>query len=43
MPKGILKNGINIENIQPLCRSCNSRKHDRVIDFNQFFGETIKL
>lgn len=30
----LVKGGRNeIKNIQPLCRGCNSRKHDRILDF----------
>lgn len=33
----LVKGGSNyIENIQPLCRVCNSKKHDKIIDFRPF-------
>lgn len=34
----LVKNGTNyIENIQPLCRSCNSKKHTEIIDYRKEF------
>ena len=33
----LIKGGTNnIENLQPLCRVCNSKKHDKIIDFRPF-------
>lgn len=33
----LIKGGTNyIENIQPLCRVCNSKKHDKILDFRPF-------